>query len=201
MIVFAAAALLVRFTTGVCMDPVSTPLLDLFQYGLPNVCKCLSISSPAQVTWSSHSLRKGAASESSAIGVQEYGVLTWGWCAVWTCRKSYMEGRAPSSEYSLYFFGHLLCPTSKFLLEFIPIYSVSHWSMVCEFIKGALWNEGYVVGYTHLHVLETFKRFDTFTSAKRHVEQVRPCWIFWTRWHTKLLEYSHGDLTRVHLYT
>ena len=69
----------------------------------------INVQPTPQVVWSSHSLRQAAASESAAIGVQEYRIVSWGdWTSARTFRESYLDGRVQACEDSYFFFGHLL---------------------------------------------------------------------------------------------
>lgn len=55
-----------------------TPSTRTFTTWLQICLYHLHITPRPQVSWSSYSLRMGAASEAAAIGVQEYRILTWG---------------------------------------------------------------------------------------------------------------------------
>lgn len=75
--------------------------------------RCLShlkISPPPQVSWSSHSLRIGAASESASINVPLYRIRVWGdWSPTsQTFETHYLDARVLPSGDSYFFFGHLL---------------------------------------------------------------------------------------------
>lgn len=76
---------------------------------LKSCLETVDIAPPPQVTWSSHSLRIGAASECAALGVLEYRICVWGdWSASRTFRESYLDATVRCGEDSHYFFGHLL---------------------------------------------------------------------------------------------
>lgn len=86
-----------------------TPTARTMNVWLTTVLQRLNLSPPPGVTYSSHSLRMAAGSESAAIGVQEYRILTWGdWKDARTFRDHYMDARIQATVDSYFFFGHLL---------------------------------------------------------------------------------------------
>ncbi len=70
----------------------------------------LTISPPPQVSWSSHSLRIGAASEAAAINIPLYRIRIWGdWSpSSKTFEVTYLDARFLATQERYYFFGHLL---------------------------------------------------------------------------------------------
>jgi hypothetical protein len=70
----------------------------------------LSISPPPRVSWSSHSLRIGAASEAAAIHIPLYRIRIWGdWSpSSKTFELTYLDAIFIATQKSFYFFGHLL---------------------------------------------------------------------------------------------
>jgi len=71
-------------------------------------CQLLGVAPPPGDTWTSHSLRSGAASAAAALGVQLYQIqLLGGWKSPLSLQQHYVFGVTPCAA-GMFFFGHLL---------------------------------------------------------------------------------------------
>ena len=92
-------------------QPQVTPRVDRAEASRSSTLRCVNAVPPSGESWTSHSLRKGAASAAAAIGVVLDRICHFGgWSIHSGVVHDYIDPACPASDAAYAFFGWLLPP-------------------------------------------------------------------------------------------